>query len=230
MAGAQPAGAIIPDGSRRCPQLDARVRGGRGRSGVQSCPRALPADGRDLELFRILWGLWHFFVIRADLAKAQELSAEVAQLGRAAPGPIPCAARPSDPRRDLSLVRRVRRGAARVRRNVCVAGLPPPKQIPGVQDPLVMCGSWLALALWHLGYPDQALARRGRRRSKRAKDSAHSGDLGAALIFAAWVRLLRREHQKRTRVRRDGPPVQRGARPRLPRGAQRDPARLSPGR
>ena len=30
--------------------------------------------GETVELFRILWGLWHFFVIRADLAKAQELA------------------------------------------------------------------------------------------------------------------------------------------------------------
>ncbi|MDF2974828.1 MAG: hypothetical protein K0R61_5278, partial [Microvirga sp.] len=73
-----------------------------------------------------------------------------------------------------------------------VGAVPPPKPIPGVQDPLVMCGVWVALALWHLGYPDQALARVDAV-LERAKGSAHSGDLGAALIFAAWVRLLRRE-------------------------------------
>ena len=37
--------------------------------------------GEAPELFRTLWGLWHFFIIRGDLAKAQELSREVAQLG-----------------------------------------------------------------------------------------------------------------------------------------------------
>jgi class 3 adenylate cyclase len=148
--------------------------------------------GETAELFRILWGLWHFFVIRADLGKAQELSQELAQLGR----------RLQDP----SLAPHIHRtlgetalwrgefAAAQRESSKCLvgAGLLPPKQIPGVQDPLVMCGSWLALALWHMGYPDQALARVDAV-LERAKGSAHSGDLGAALIFAAWVRLLRRE-------------------------------------
>jgi predicted ATPase len=55
-----------------------------------------------------------------------------------------------------------------------------------------MCGCWQGLALWHLGHPDQAVARVDAA-LERAKGSAHSGDLGAALISAAWVRLLRRE-------------------------------------
>jgi predicted ATPase len=148
--------------------------------------------GETPELFRIVWGLWHFFVIRGDLGKAQELSQELAQLGQ----------RLQDP----SLAPHIHRtlgetflwrgefAAAQRESSKCLVGtgLPPPRWIPGVQDPLVMCGSWLALALWHLGYPDQALARVDAVLG-RAKGSAHSGDLGAALIFAAWVRLLRRE-------------------------------------
>jgi predicted ATPase len=64
--------------------------------------------------------------------------------------------------------------------------------IPGVQDPPVMCGAWLTYSLWHLGYPDQALARMDAA-LERAKETTHSGDLGAALISSAWVRLLRRD-------------------------------------
>jgi class 3 adenylate cyclase/predicted ATPase len=148
--------------------------------------------GETTELFRIVWGLWHSFIIRGDLAKAQELSREVAQLGQ----------RLQDP----SLAPHVHRtlgetalwrgefAAAQRESSKCLAsaGLAAPKQIPGVQDPLVMCGSWLAYALWHRGYPDQALARMDAA-VERAKESALSGDLGAALISAAWVRLLRRE-------------------------------------
>jgi class 3 adenylate cyclase/tetratricopeptide (TPR) repeat protein len=150
--------------------------------------------GETPELFRILWGLWHFFVIRGDLGKAEELSREVAQLGR----------RLQDP----SLVPHIHRtlgetalwrgefGAAQRETSEYLArpDLPPPKQIPGVQDPLVMCGLWRALALWLLGYPDQALASVDAA-LERAKDSALSGDLGAALIFAACVRLWRGEHK-----------------------------------
>jgi class 3 adenylate cyclase/predicted ATPase len=147
--------------------------------------------GETPELFRILWGLWHFFIIRGDLAKAQELSQEVAQLGLRL--------------QDASLVPHVHRtlgetflwrgefAAAQRESSKCLAaGLPPPKPIPGVQDPPVMCGLWLALALWHLGYPDQALAHVDAV-VERARESALSGDLGAALLVAAWVRLLRRE-------------------------------------
>jgi predicted ATPase len=147
--------------------------------------------GETPELFRILWGLWHFFIIRGDLGKAQELSRELAQLGQ--------------PLQDPSLAPHVHRtlgetalwrgefaAAQRESLKCFVGAVPPPKQIPGVQDPLVMCGAWLALALWHLGYADQALAR-VEAVQERAKESPHSGDLGAALIFATWVRLLRRQ-------------------------------------
>jgi predicted ATPase len=146
--------------------------------------------GETPELFRIVWGLWHFFIIRGDLAKAQELGREVAQLGQ----------RLQDP----SLLPHVHRtlgetafwrgefAAAQRESLKCFVGAEPrPRPIPGVQDPLVMCGTWLALALWHLGYPDQALARVNAV-LEQAKASPHSGDLGAALNFAAWVRLLRR--------------------------------------
>jgi predicted ATPase len=150
--------------------------------------------GETPELFRILWGLWHFFVIHGELGKAQGLTQELSHLGR----------RLQDP----SLVPHIHRtlgetflwrgefAAAQRESSKCLigAGLPPPKQIPGVQDPLVMCGSWLALALWHLGYPDQARACLDVV-LERAKESAHSGDLGAALIFAAWVSVLRRESE-----------------------------------
>ena len=147
--------------------------------------------GETPELFRIVWGLWHFFIIRGDLAKAQELSREVAQLGE----------RLQDPsiaphiRRTLSetaLWRGEFTAARRESLKCLVVSGPPPKSIPGVQNPPVMCGLWLALALWHLGYPDQALARMDAV-LERAKASPHSGDLGAALVVAAWVRLLRRE-------------------------------------
>jgi predicted ATPase len=148
--------------------------------------------GESPELFRILWGLWHFFIIRGDLGKAQQLSREFAQLGQRL--------------RDPSLAPHIHRAlgetalfrgefvAAQRETSKCFVdtGLPPPKRIPGLQDPLVMCSAWLALALWHLGYPNQALVRVGAA-LERAKGSAHSGDLGGALLFATLVRLLRRE-------------------------------------
>ena len=147
--------------------------------------------GEAPELFRTLWGLWHFFIIRGDLAKAQELSREVAQLGERLQDPS-LAPHVHRTLGETALWRGEFAAARRESLKCFVGAVPPPKPIPGVQDPLVMCGLWLALALWHLGYPDQALARVDAV-LERAKESAHSGDLGAELIFAAWVRLLRRE-------------------------------------
>jgi class 3 adenylate cyclase/predicted ATPase len=147
--------------------------------------------GETPELFRIVWGLWHFFIIRGDLAKAQELGREVAQLGQRLQEPSLA----PHVHRTLSetALWRGEFTAARRESSKCFVGAgAPPKPIPGVQDPPVMCGLWLALALWHLGYPDQALARVDAV-VERAKESALSGDLGAALLVAAWVRLLRRE-------------------------------------
>ena len=147
--------------------------------------------GEAPELFRIVWGLWHFLVIRGDLAKAQELSREVAQLGQRLQDPS-LAPHVHRTLGETALWRGEFAAAQRESLKCFVGAVPPPRPIPGVQDPPVMCGLWLALALWHLGYPDQALARVDAV-LERAKESAHSGDLGAALNVAAWVRLLRRE-------------------------------------
>jgi class 3 adenylate cyclase/predicted ATPase len=147
--------------------------------------------GETPELFRIVWGLWHFFIIRGDLAKAQELSREVAQLGQRLQDPsfLPHIHRTLG---ETALWRGEFAAAQRESMKCFVGDVAPPKPIPGVQDPLVMCGTWLAYSLWHLGYPDQALARVNAL-LERAKASALSGDLGAALIDAAWVRVLRRD-------------------------------------
>jgi predicted ATPase len=147
--------------------------------------------GETTELFRIVWGLWHFLVIRGDLAKAQELSREVAQLGQRLQDPS-IAPHIHRTLSETALWRGEFATAQRESLKCLVGAVPPPRPIPGVQDPPVMCGLWLALSLWHLGYPDQALARVDAV-LERAKESSLSGDLGAALNVAAWVRLLRRD-------------------------------------
>jgi class 3 adenylate cyclase/predicted ATPase len=147
--------------------------------------------GETTELFRIVWGLWHFFIIRGNLAKAQELSREVAQLGERLQDPS-IAPHVHRTLSETALWRGEFAATQRESLKCFVGAVPPPRPIPGVQDPPVMCGLWLALSLWHLGYPDQALARVDAV-LERAKESALSGDLGAALNVAAWVRLLRRD-------------------------------------
>jgi predicted ATPase len=59
------------------------------------------------------------------------------------------------------------------------------------QDPGVICHAYAALTLWWLGYPEQAL-RRSQQAVTLARELAHPFSLGIALVFAAWLHLLRR--------------------------------------
>jgi predicted ATPase len=63
-----------------------------------------------------------------------------------------------------------------------------------LQDPRVDCLCYAALALWCLGYPDQAL-KRSREAITLAQDLSHPFSLVVALIFAAWLHQFRRERQ-----------------------------------
>ena len=62
------------------------------------------------------------------------------------------------------------------------------------QDPAVIAGSWAALALWLLGYPDQAL-QRSHEAISLARELAHPYSLIYALVWAATIRQFRRERQ-----------------------------------
>ena len=56
----------------------------------------------------------------------------------------------------------------------------------------VVASSWLSLALWHLGYPDQALAESVAAVGE-ARRLRHPFSLAYALSFGAWLHLCRRE-------------------------------------
>jgi predicted ATPase len=61
-------------------------------------------------------------------------------------------------------------------------------------DPGVVCLSWAALALWLLGYPDQALAR-SHAALALAREVSHPFSLAFALFFNAKLHQLRHEEQ-----------------------------------
>jgi predicted ATPase len=61
-----------------------------------------------------------------------------------------------------------------------------------VEDPAVSCHSFAAVALWLMGYPEQAL-RRMHQAFIAAQDLASSYNLAFALVFAAWLHQFRRE-------------------------------------
>ena len=70
--------------------------------------------------------------------------------------------------------------------NSCISGFS--------QNFKVSCLSYDALALWPLGYPDQAL-KRIQEALSLAQELSHPFSLAFALTLAAWMHLLRREEQ-----------------------------------
>jgi predicted ATPase/DNA-binding winged helix-turn-helix (wHTH) protein len=62
------------------------------------------------------------------------------------------------------------------------------------QDPGVACLSDCSIALWLLGYPEQAL-KRGQEALTLAQECAHPFSLAFALFFAAWLQQFCREWQ-----------------------------------
>jgi adenylate cyclase len=60
------------------------------------------------------------------------------------------------------------------------------------QDPGVTVLSYAAMALWFLGYPDQALQRM-REAFTLAKELSHQLDLAAVLTYATQIHCMRRE-------------------------------------
>jgi DNA-binding winged helix-turn-helix (wHTH) protein/tetratricopeptide (TPR) repeat protein len=65
----------------------------------------------------------------------------------------------------------------------------------GSHDPAATARSQAALALWHLGYPDQALER-AREALARAREAANPATLAFVLTHAAWLRQARREAER----------------------------------
>lgn len=62
-------------------------------------------------------------------------------------------------------------------------------------DPGVACSSGLSLALWLLGYPDQALEK-ARESLTLARQLSHPFSSGLAQAYTAWLHLYRREWQE----------------------------------
>ncbi len=149
--------------------------------------------GETPELFRSLMGLWVYHHVRPDLETASELSRELFNLA---------AKLGSDDFRLLAELAAcvtccfsgryasVPSHAARVR------ALYDPERHRGpkifIMDPAMMALAFEALALWCLGYPEQA-SERGLAALSMAQTAAHPFSLCLALVCEAMLRIQRRE-------------------------------------
>ncbi|MCI0380815.1 MAG: protein kinase [Gemmataceae bacterium] len=143
--------------------------------------------------FPVLWGLWLFSKVRSELPRAQEMAEKLLTL----------AWQQSEP--DLALQAHQALGVTALCRGVPAAALRHVEQATALydprrhrthsfqfgQDPGVICKAFGAVALWLLGYPDQAeqQSEEAIRMSRALSPSSQA----VAWYFAAMLHQLRRD-------------------------------------
>ena len=150
-----------------------------------------PADAESL--FPVLWGLWLYSKVSSDLARAQQMADELLMLAR----------RLEDP--DLALQSHQALGMTAFCRGRPVEAVAHVEQVAALydpvrhrthaflfgQDPGVICKAYGAVALWLLGYADQA-EQQSRAAIHMSRDLSPSSQ-AVALHFAAMLGQLRRD-------------------------------------
>jgi predicted ATPase len=152
--------------------------------------------GETPQLFGILRGLWGFYLVRAELQMAYRLGERLLRLAQNI--------------RDRALLLdayfalgqtwfwlgEIAPARAHLEQGPALYDLQQHRSyvFHAPQDPGVACLSYAALALWALGYPDQAL-RKSHEALTLAHALSHPFSLAYTLFYATWLRQLRRERQ-----------------------------------
>jgi predicted ATPase len=140
--------------------------------------------GETPQLFAILRGLWGFYIVRNELKTAHELGKKCLALSK----------RARDPALFLwtyymlgmTLFHLGELGSALeyFEKGIAVYDIKKRRSHRALQDPGVSCLSYMAVILWLLGYPDQAL-KKSRQALTLANDLSHPFSLAYALNMAA---------------------------------------------
>jgi predicted ATPase len=145
-------------------------------------------------LFPVLWGLWLVYKVRSELGKAREMAEQLFGLAQGA----------QDPSQLLQACQALtvtslclgEPAAARIHMEQGVALYDPKRHQSHTlvygQDPGVACRAIGSVALWLLGYPDQA-AGHSREAVALGRELRQPSTLALALHFAAMLRQYRRE-------------------------------------
>jgi predicted ATPase len=145
-------------------------------------------------LFPMLWGLWMFYEVRGEPGKSRELADRLLTLAQRSQNP----AQFLQARQALAITSLCLGDPLATRENMEQGvALYDPRRHGGHtylygQDPAVGCLAFGAVALWLLGYPDQA-AQRSQEAITLAKELGQPSTLALALHFAAMLRQYRRE-------------------------------------
>jgi class 3 adenylate cyclase/tetratricopeptide (TPR) repeat protein len=152
--------------------------------------------GETPQLAQVLYGLWIFHLVQAELQTAYEAAEQLLRLG--------------ENTQDLALIIEGHHGLGQILyymgkfaaardhlEQAIVLYDPQPSSSPAIrpiQDPGVLSRGYAAWSLWFLGYPDQAL-QRVHEAFDLAQKLSHPMSFGFALNFASTLHQFRKEEQ-----------------------------------
>jgi class 3 adenylate cyclase/predicted ATPase len=199
----------LPDDAERVQQeLDLRIALGsalmatRGYAGLQVEETYLRARdlcremGETPRLFPVLHGLYRFYHVRGELQAAREAGEQLLSLARNLRDPALFIEAHRALAVPLFWMGDVASALVQLEQGLTVYEAQQHRSHASLYgiDPGVVCLSYSALALWYLGYSEQALEK-SRNALALARDQSHFHSLGLALVWAAWLHQFCREPQ-----------------------------------
>jgi class 3 adenylate cyclase/predicted ATPase len=149
------------------------------------------------QLFSVLCGLWLFYLTRGEYRTARELAEQLLHTAQRVQDPVPLVAAHYMLGATLHVLGELAAARAYLEQGIALYNPGQHRSHTSLYgfDTGMACLIWLALALWHLGYPDQALKRMSEALTL-AQGQAHPLGLTIVLGFAAWLHQYRREGQE----------------------------------
>jgi predicted ATPase len=153
--------------------------------------------GETPQLFPVLYGLFAFHLVRAELQKARELGEQFLSLARKKQDPVVLLTAHRQLGDTLLWLGDVASARAHLEQGIAFHD---PQQHRSLvflygDHPGMICLGLAAFALWYLGYPDQALSKKYEALTL-AQDLSHPHSLVFALNLAAMFHQLRREEHQ----------------------------------
>ncbi|MEW6296360.1 MAG: adenylate/guanylate cyclase domain-containing protein [Thermodesulfobacteriota bacterium] len=151
-------------------------------------------QGDTPQLFPVLWGLWYFYLVRAEYQTARELGQQCLGLAQRVQDTVLLVEAHFALGTTLLLLGEFLSAREHLEQGVILYDSRQHRSIAFLhgQDPKVTSLCIGGLALWHLGYPDQAL-QRSREALALAHELSHPFSVVYALRFAALLHQYRRE-------------------------------------
>ncbi len=152
--------------------------------------------GETPQLFPVLYGLCGFYTVRAELLTARELGEQMFSLASNIQDPSPLIAAHFALGQTLFWLGEFALAREHVDQGVVLYNPQQHRLLAFLygQDPGVTCRLTAALALWNLGYPDQA-RKRVREALTLAQELSHSYSLALAPLYAGMLHQFRQEGQ-----------------------------------